>query len=101
MIEELRERFDYVLIDTPPVGLVSDARIIAPLADTTLFMVRHNMTPKNHLKVIDKLYREHRFQNPYIILNAVDGSDSYHYDSSYLNNYPYGQVSKKIWLPRR
>ncbi|AUD06411.1 GumC family protein [Spirosoma pollinicola] len=97
LIEELRERFDYIIIDTPPVGLVSDARLIAPLTDATFFMVRHDMTPKNHIKMIDKLYREQRFPQLNIILNAVDGTDSYHY-SGYNKDYAYGgQPSRKIW----
>lgn len=97
LIKELRERFDYVIVDTPPVGLVSDARLIAPLTDATFFMVRHDMTPKNHIKMIDKLYREQRFPQLNIILNAVDGTDSYHY-SGYNKDYAYGgQPSRKIW----
>ncbi|MBC3794565.1 GumC family protein [Spirosoma utsteinense] len=98
LIEELRERFDYIIIDTPPVGLVSDARLIAPLTDATFFMVRHDLTPKNHLKMIDKLYQEQRFPRLNIILNAVDGTDSYHY-SGYNKEYAYGsQESRKKWL---
>ncbi|WP_461071302.1 GumC family protein [Spirosoma horti] len=98
LIAELRERFDYTIIDTPPVGLVSDARIIAPLVDTTFFMVRHNVTPKNHLRMIDKLHMDNRFPRLNIILNAVDGSDAYQYSNNYSEDYVYGKQSRKKWI---
>lgn len=98
LITELRERFDYTIIDTPPVGLVSDARIIAPLVDTTFFMVRHNVTPKNHLRMIEKLHTDNRFPRLNIILNAVDGSDAYQYSNNYSEDYVYGKQSRKKWM---
>ena len=91
LIDALRQRFAYILVDTPPVGLVSDARVVAPLIDATFFLVRHNVTPKNQLRMLDRLYHEQRFQNLNIILNAVDGSDAYHYNSQYQSSYPYSQ----------
>ena len=97
LITQLRERFDYIIIDTPPVGLVSDARIISPLVDTTFFMVRHNVTPKNHLRMIDKLHMDNRFPRLNIILNAVDGSDAYQYSNSHNDDYVYGKQSRKKW----
>lgn len=98
LITQLRERFDYIIIDTPPVGLVSDARIISPLVDTTFFMVRHNVTPKNHLRMIDKLHVDNRFPRLNIILNAVDGSDAYQYSNSYNDDYVYGKPGRKKWM---
>lgn len=97
LIQELRERFAYVIIDTPPVGLVSDAQLIAPLADTTFFVVRHDVTLKNHLKMINTLYQERRFQKLNIILNAVEDSDSYHHSDSYKNSYAYESAGKRRW----
>ncbi|GAA4416057.1 polysaccharide biosynthesis tyrosine autokinase [Nibrella viscosa] len=88
MLLELRERFDYIIVDSPPIGLVTDAQLIAPFADTTLFMVRHDHTPKNSLKMIDTLFREQRFQRLNVILNAVGEGESYYYSyGSYGNSY--------------
>lgn len=98
LITELRDRFDYIIIDTPPVGLVSDARIIAPLIDTTFFMVRHNVTPKNHLRMIEKLHMDNRFPRLNIILNAVDGSDAYQYSNRHNEDYIYGKTGRKKWM---
>ncbi|SDM67738.1 GumC family protein [Siphonobacter aquaeclarae] len=80
---ELRERFNYVIVDSPPIGLVTDAQLIAPFADSTMYMVRHDVTPKNYLKMIDTLYKEQRFQKLNIILNGVGEGEAYYYSYSY------------------
>jgi tyrosine-protein kinase Etk/Wzc len=89
LIGELRDRFRYIIVDAPPIGIVTDAQVIAPLADSTLFVVRHNVTPKQSLKILDTLHREQRFPNLSIILNSVGGSESYHFNSRYKNSYAY------------
>ncbi|GAB3641437.1 tyrosine-protein kinase [Spirosoma arcticum] len=101
LVQELRERFNYVILDTPPVGLVSDARIIAPCADATFFIIRHDVTQRNHLKMINKLYQEQKFQNMNIVLNATDGSNSYLYGNGQNNSYFYRQVDNKNRISRR
>jgi tyrosine-protein kinase Etk/Wzc len=80
---ELRERFAYVIVDSPPIGLVTDAQLIAPHVDATMFMVRHNHTPKAYLRMIDNLYKENRFNRLNLILNGVGGGESYQYGYSY------------------
>lgn len=91
---ELKERFDYVLVDSPPIGLVTDSQLIAPFADATMFMVRHDHTPKNYIKMLDTLYKEHRFQKLSIILNGVGEGESYYYNYSYGDYYS-GETTKK------
>lgn len=49
LINQLKERFDYIIIDTAPVGTVTDAFNLAPYCDRTLFMVRYNFTKKRTL----------------------------------------------------
>lgn len=97
LIAELRTRFAYIIVDTPPVGLVSDAQLVAPLADATMFVVRHDVTPKTYLKMVDTLYRDGRFNRLNIILNAVGGTESYRSDKGYKNHY-YGPERKRNWL---
>lgn len=89
LISELRDQFRYIIVDAPPIGIVTDAQVIAPLADSTLFVVRHGVTPKQSLKILDTLHREERFPNLRIILNSVGGSESYHFNSRYKNSYSY------------
>ncbi|WP_240163672.1 GumC family protein [Spirosoma taeanense] len=95
LLNELREHFTYILIDTPPVGIVSDARLIAPLVDATYFMVRPGITPKNYLKQINSLRKEKRFPQLSIIMNAVDDDQNYQYSKAY-----YVQAKSKSILPR-
>lgn len=94
LIGLLRNRFEFIIIDSPPVGLVSDARMIASLANATFFIVRHEVTPKNYLKLIDKFYQDQQFQQLNIILNATDGSAAYYYSSGYKSNYAYNPAPK-------
>ena len=89
LIELLRTQFRYILLDAPPIGIVTDAQVIAPYADATLFVIRHGVTPKHSLKILDTLYREQRFQNLSIILNAVGGSEAYHFNDRIKNSYSY------------
>ncbi|MBC8152263.1 MAG: polysaccharide biosynthesis tyrosine autokinase [Bacteroidetes bacterium] len=98
LITELRERFAYVIIDSPPIGLVTDAQLIAPFADTTLYMVRHHHTPKTYLKMIDMLFRENRFQRLNVILNAVGQGESYYSSYGYNNYY---EEEEKLASPRK
>jgi tyrosine-protein kinase Etk/Wzc len=83
LFTELRQRFAYVIVDSPPIGLVTDAQLIAPHVDATMFMVRHDHTPKAYLRMIDNLYKEHRFQRLNLILNGVGSGESYQYGYSY------------------
>ncbi len=101
LISELRERFDYIVIDAPPIGLVTDAQLMAPYADATLYMVRHDVTPKNHLKMVETLFQEKRFNRLHIVLNAVGDGESEYYSYGYKGNgYNYGEGPKKNMLDR-
>ncbi|MBO0932085.1 GumC family protein [Fibrella aquatilis] len=99
LIADLRKRFEYIIIDTPPIGFVSDAQVVAPYADTTLFVVRHDVTPKNYLKMVNALNREQRFNKLNIVLNAVGGNESYYTNNTSKSAY-YGKSGKarKYWL---
>ncbi|MGA0557734.1 GumC family protein [Larkinella sp. VNQ87] len=79
LIEELRPRFDNIVIDSPPVGLVTDAQLIGPFADVTLYAIRHNITHRSYLKFVDSLHQEKRFPNLNIVLNSVKNKYSYDY----------------------
>jgi len=95
LISELRHHFDYILIDAPPIGLVTDAQLIAPFADATLYIIRHDVTPKNSLKMVEMLFREKRFNKLNIVLNAVrnDATTYYSYGG---NRYGTAQSSDQL-----
>lgn len=78
LFKELNDKFDYIVMDSPPVGLVSDALILEKYADITLYVIRHSYTPKESLKQIDDLYKNGRFKNLGIIINGVKDDALYY-----------------------
>ncbi len=75
LVEELVNEYDFVIIDSSPVGLVSDYQVLVPLLDTTLYVVRNNYSTTNVVKLIDECAS--KYQNLNLILNDVDSSSSY------------------------
>jgi len=71
LIKELKKNYDYVIIDTPPAGLVTDAEIVAPFADTTFYVVRQKHTYKQQLLQIEKFARNGSLPRLNIILNDM------------------------------
>ena len=102
LIATLRENFDYVIIDTAPIGLVSDSFLIIPYSDIQLYVTRASYSTKNCLKVMHQAIRDNRLSDPYIVLNGVDiTSSSYsyrkygYYSHNTKSTYGYGYSSKK------
>ncbi|WP_179415815.1 GumC family protein [Mucilaginibacter sp. E4BP6] len=99
LINELKKEYDYVLLDAPPVGLVTDAQILANFSDATLFMVRYNYTIKSQIRIIDELVQRQMFKNLNIIFNAVDAKAmSYGYGYGYGYGY-YSEDSRSVKNP--
>lgn len=90
LLATLRATFDYVIIDTAPVAPVTDARLLAPYADTTLYVVRHGRTPKFHLKMIDDLYHQQEVGKLNIVFNGIKFRGVSGYGNGYGNGYGYG-----------
>lgn len=82
LISDMRQRYDYVFIDSPPVGKVADALTLNAHIDTAIYLVRYNYTEKDQLQIIDDIFENKKLKNPLIVLN----------DSKKLNsgNYVYG-----------
>ncbi|GAB3264820.1 tyrosine-protein kinase [Larkinella harenae] len=90
LFHQLRERFQYIIVDSPPVGLVTDAQILAEKTDATMYVVRHEVTPKLHMKMVDNLYKEQRFRKLSLVLNSINESGAYGYEYGYGYGYGYG-----------
>lgn len=71
LVTTLRKHYDYIIIDSAPVGLVTDAQILASLADATIYVVRHRLTYKQQLRWLDKLYRKNSLPKMNIVVNDV------------------------------
>ena len=91
LVEELKQKFDIVIFDTPPLGLVSDAEIIARHCDVHMFVVRYNYTPKEVVEnVLEKAKSTGLFRQFSIIFNGIKPKGLGKYGYSYGNYYAYG-----------
>ena len=71
MIDRLRDEYDYVLIDCPPVEVVADAKIINRLADITIFVIRAGLLERSMLAEVQRFYNNNRYKNMAVILNGT------------------------------
>lgn len=90
LLATLRASFDYIIIDTAPVGPVTDARLLAPFADATLYVVRHERTPKFNLKMIEDLYEQGDLGKLNIVFNGLKMRGLPGYAYGYGGGYGYG-----------
>ena len=86
LITQLKKEYDYIIIDTAPIGKVADAYSLSPLIDSTLFVVRHNYTKKEELNIITEATKNNRLKSPMIVLNDVKISKAGVYSYGYGNN---------------
>lgn len=100
-IEYLKEIYDYILLDTAPVGLVTDTLIISRVTDATIYICRADYTPKSDLELVNKLYQENKLKNMGIVLNGIDMNKrkyGYYYGygkgSGHYGRYGYGKYGK-------
>lgn len=101
-IEYLKEVYDYIILDTAPVGLVADTLIISRVTDATVYICRADYTPKNDLNLVNTLYREEKLKNMSIILNGIDMTKRKYgyyygygkYGSGSYGRYGYGKYGK-------
>lgn len=99
LLKLLEEGFDYILMDTAPVNPVTDAYIISPMADVTLFIVRHGYTPRVLIQNLERQHKIDALKNPAIVYNGVKGRGVQNYGYGYGYGYGYTEESetKKWW----
>ena len=90
MLAYLEKHYDNIIIDTAPINPVTDAFIISPLADVTLFIIRHDYTPKIFLHKLRQHQNMNSLKNAAIIYNGVKGRGFNKYGYGY--GYGYGYV---------
>lgn len=91
LIDSLRDEYDNILIDSPPLRLVTDAMILAPLSDMTMYLIRQGYTGKEELEFIRQLEDENMLPNLKLIFNGLDNDRygyGYNYDYSYYSGPP-------------
>lgn len=89
LIEYLRSKYDYVIVDCSPIGLVSDAYILSRYVDTTLFVVRRAKTNKAFFKSVVNQMRNDGLDNIAIVFNDVKGREGYYGTSRYYGDKSY------------
>ncbi len=81
--ERVRKDFDFIILDTPPIAVVTDAMLLTRFVDMNIFVVRQRYTSKNTLDLIDELYHGGKFKNLAIIINDINLSGYYGYGLRY------------------
>jgi capsular exopolysaccharide synthesis family protein len=92
MMAQLKRDYDYIILDTPPVGLVSDAMELAQYCDVTLYIVRQNFTKKEMLTLLNNRTKRGELNNVSIIFNGYENKAKYGvgYGYGYGYGYSYG-----------
>ncbi len=112
-IDRAKKEFDFIVFDTPPVGIVTDTLLIAPYVDVNLFIVRQRYSARNTLELIEQLREQGQLKNMAIVINDIKlygyygygiryGSYSYgyrygynYYGKGYYGKYGYGSKESK------
>jgi capsular exopolysaccharide synthesis family protein len=85
LLIDLKKKYKYIIIDTPPIGLVTDGQILMNKSDINLLMVRENYTTKSMVANIEEIAQKNNIKNLNLILNDVNS-----YNSQYGYKYGYG-----------
>jgi capsular exopolysaccharide synthesis family protein len=89
-IENARKEFDYIIIDTPPVAVVTDTLLLAPYVDLNLFIVRQRYSSRSTIDLIEQLNRDGKLKHMAIIINDINLSGYYGYGMRYGYSLGYG-----------
>lgn len=93
LIEQYRQDYDYIILDSAPVGAVSDAYQLNRFADACLYVVRAEYTPKQSISEAEDIYKQKKLNNMYFLLNGSDIKKAgyrYGYSKKYGYGYGYG-----------
>ncbi len=95
LMSELRKQYDYVIVDSSPVGQVADTFNLAPYVDSTIYIVRYNYTFKEQLPIVEDIYQHNKLQHPMVVLNDARKKNSNGYGYGYGYGYSNGNGVKE------
>jgi capsular exopolysaccharide synthesis family protein len=90
LLSDLKTKYDYIILDTPPVGLVSDALELVNFTDIILYVVRQNFTKKDMITLLNNRVKRDELKNVSIVLNDFENKAKYGYGYGYSYGYGYG-----------
>ena len=90
MIHELKQLYDYIILDSAPVGMVSDTFLINRVVDNTVFVSRQDYTPREMVDLINDVYETKKLNNMSVVLNGIDEASS-----GFGHGYGYGYGRKE------
>jgi len=97
----LKKNFDYIIIDSAPIGLVSDAQLLEEYVDVNLYVVREGHTYKSQLNIVNDLVAQKKIKRTYLIVNDITtkrgGYYGYGYGYNGYANYSEETVERKWW----
>ncbi len=97
LFEEVRKNYEYVIVDTAPVGMVTDTIQISKFADLTMYVVKADSLDKRMLHIPEKLNNEDKLSNMAFLINASDHSKGAY---GYGYGYGYGKKKKQAWYQK-
>ena len=83
LIAGLKEQYDYIILDSAPVGIVSDTYLLNRVVDNSIYVTRQNYTPREATSLINEIYKQKRINKLSVILNGTDESLGYGYGYGY------------------
>lgn len=96
LIQELKEKFDHIIIDSAPIGLVADAYALSPFVDVLVYMVRYYYSEPSHIKLLNDIEKHGKFNNPMVVLNDAKSEHHYTYGYGYYYDQKMGKAGKKV-----
>lgn len=83
LFDDLKTKYDYIIVDTAPVSLVTDTLLVSKFADATIYVVRANKIDKDMLRIPNELYKDKKLNKLSIVLNDSDVTKGYGYGYGY------------------
>ena len=96
LIEALRQKFDYIIIDSVPAMAVADALVLDRLVDLTVYVIRQGYLDRRELPDVELLHREKKFRNMCTVLNSATQSN-HKYGYGYYDNLDKQGLLKRLW----
>jgi tyrosine-protein kinase Etk/Wzc len=97
LFKTIKAQYDYIIVDTAPVSLVTDTLLVAKHADCFLFVIRANFLEKRMLNIANDLYMEKKLPNMCLLLNDTDSTKGYGYGYGYGIKSQKKSWHKKLW----